>query len=436
MKKPLCLLLAVLLLAALFTGCEKKSDVTVSVQSVSLITGYGPLGRNNRYAGIVEAGSIVSVQKDEHLEIGELCVEVGDEVMKGQLLFTYDTEAIALDLEKAKLERDQLENTVTTKNASIASLEKEKAKAKSDEQIDYTLQIQELQLDVSEAKLNIAAKEKEIERLQQQTEDTEVRAECDGRVQSINDPKSENYDSSKPYLTLAQAGNYRIKGTVTEQYAASLYAGLPMLIRSRADESVVWHGVIDRVDTENPVQNNNNYYGPSSDELSTASKYPFYVTLENDDGLMLGQHVYIELETAEEKSGLYLNAAYINDVDRSAWVWAADSKDKLEKRNVQLGEYDQSNDSWEIVSGLSPSDYIAFPDETCEVGANVVRYDENSFEGGFGPEGGYEEGFEEGFEGDFGEGGFEEGFEGGYEEGDLGEGDLGEGGFEEAGGVG
>ena len=414
MKKTLCVLLA-LLFALPLSGCGKKNEATVSVQSVSMITGYGALGLHNRYAGIVEAGSTVSVQKDDSLEIGELCVAVGDEVTMGQLLFSYDTEAIALDLEKAELERDQLQNTVTTKTASISALEKERDKAKTEEKIDFTLQIQELELDVSEAKLNISAKEKEIERLKRQTEDTEVRAECDGRVQSINDPKSESYDSSKPYITLAQAGNYRVKGTVTEQYAASLYAGLPMLIRSRADESVVWHGQIEMVDFDNPVQNNNNYYGMGGDELSTASKYPFYVSLESDTGLMLGQHVFIELETGEEEEGLYLNAAYINDVEGKAWVWAANSSDKLEKRSVKLGKYDRDNDSWEILSGLSANDYIAFPDENCKAGAGVVRYDENSFEGGY--EGGYEEG---GYEGGYEEGGYEE-YEGDFEGGDFGE---------------
>ena len=435
MRKMICLLLALVLAAGLFTGCTKEPEATVSVQSVSMITGYGALGLNNRYSGIVEAGRTIAVQKAEGMEIAERFVEVGDEVTVGRLLFSYDTDAAQLELEKAKLEKDQLEAAVTTKGTQITQLEKQRAAAKSDAQLDYTLQIQELELDINESKINIEAKQKEIERLEKLTEDTEVRAETAGRVQAINEQDGENYDPSKPYMTLVETANYRIKGTVSEQFAASLMPGMAMVVRSRTDESVLWRGEIEMIDTDNPVQNNNNMYG--GDEFTSASKYPFYVKLENDDGLMLGQHVYIEPEAGQDEQGMFLPAYYLCDVDGSPYVWAANSSDKLEKRNLTLGRYDPDADSWEILGGLTPNDYIAFPDETCVAGAGVVRYDEESFDNGMNGgdfEGGFEGEFEGGLEGEY-EGGFEgnpEGeFEGGFEgefEGNP-EGEF-EGGFE------
>ena len=272
------------------------------------------------------------------------------------------------------------------------------------------------------------------------TEDTEVRAETAGRVQSINEQDNENYDPSKPYITLVETAKYSIKGTVSEQFAASLYPGMPMVVRSRTDESVLWYGQIEMIDTDNPVQNNNMmYYG--SDEFTSTSKYPFYVKLDSDEGLMLGQHVYIEPETGQNEQGMFLPSYYLCDLDGNPYVWAANSSDKLEKRNLTLGRYDEDADSWEILGGLTPSDYIAFPDETCVAGAGVIRYDENSFDtGNYEGDFGYEE--NAGFEGDFGyedEAGFEGDF-GGESEGEAGfEGEFGgeyEGDIGEAGGVG
>lgn len=37
----------------------------------------------------------------------------------------------------------------------------------------------------------------------------------------------------------------------------------------------------------------------SSDEQTTSTSYPFYVELDSSDGLMLGQHVYIERDTGQ-----------------------------------------------------------------------------------------------------------------------------------------
>ena len=58
-------------------------------------------------------------------------------------------------------------------------------------------------------------------------------------------------------------------------------------------------GTVTLVDYENPSQGSemDRYYGMASDEMTASSKYPFYVELDSTEGLILGQHVYLELET-------------------------------------------------------------------------------------------------------------------------------------------
>ena len=125
-----------------------------------------------------------------------------------------------------------------------------------------------------------------------------------------------------------------------------------------------------------PPQGSNmdRYYGMSSDEMTAASKYPFYVDLDSTEGLMLGQHLYIRLETEEgQPAGIPISSAFLCYAeDGSAFVWA-EHKGKLEKRPVTLGEYNAMTDAQEILSGISLEDYLAFPDETCQEGVSTTR---------------------------------------------------------------
>ena len=351
-KNVKCLLALGLVFALLLCGCSQNSGVTVSVQSVAMLTGQGAVGLMDRYAGLVEAGQTITIEKDQDMEVKEILVSVGDKVKTGDILFTYDNETLGLELEKKQLELEQLKVSIETKGQQISTLEKDKAKASKSDQLDYTLQIQELQVDISEANLNVTAKEKEIERVQNLLEQSEVRATVDGSVQTIN-----------------------------EQNAMSLMPGMPVVIRSRVDDTVTWTGMVDRIDTDNPVKDNSQmYYGPS-DEMTQSSKYPFYITLDTDEGLMLGQHVYIEpgVEQEQTAQGLLLPAYFVVDAETDPYVWAANNKDRLEKRTVQLGAYDEMNGTYEILSGLTADDFIAFPDETCVAGANVTKYSEENF---------------------------------------------------------
>ncbi len=386
-KRRTSILIPVLAALLLLSACGGGSEAAVPVQSVGMITGYGASIMFDSYAGIVESGETVNVEKDEGLEISEMLVSPGDVVTEGQVLFTYNTEALSLDLEKKTLELEQLKNSIDTKKAQIEELEYDRANASSSAQLGYTLQIQELQIDVAEAGFSVTAKEKEIERTRTALQNGRVLSPVNGSIQKINESGGyDDYGQRLPFMTITQLGDFRIKGLLNEQNRGSLYEGCPVVIRSRVDKNSTWSGVISMIDWNNPQSGNSGgggvvYYDMGmSDDMTSSSKYPFYITLDESDGLMLGQHVYIEPDNGQyEQEAMMLPAMYILDADSSPWVWAANSRDKLEKRSVTLGAYDGALDSFEIVDGLSADDYIAFPDESCVSGASVSRFDENSF---------------------------------------------------------
>lgn len=127
-------------------------------------------------------------------------------------------------------------------------------------------------------------------------------------------------------------------------------------------------------------------YGMSSEEASqnTSTSYPFYVELESSEGLLLGQHVYIEQDNGleEREKGIWLDEAFIADIDKKPYVWAETGKGTLEKRTVVLGTYDENMMQYKIEKGLKSSDYVAYPQEFLKEGMKTTHEIENSTMGG------------------------------------------------------
>ncbi len=113
-----------------------------------------------------------------------------------------------------------------------------------------------------------------------------------------------NSSDSNAFITILATGDYRIKGKVNEQNLSEIQEGEKAIVRSRVDENQTWSGTFTAVNTDEAENNNNNmYYGATSTE-TTSSSYSFYVILDSSDGLLLGQHVYIEKDVGEEQSGI------------------------------------------------------------------------------------------------------------------------------------
>ena len=106
--KKMALLLAALLLLSNLAGCGKSSKGKASVESVSMICGLSGVGQADRFAGVVSAQGETKVEKDDSRQVASVAVKTGDEVKKGQTLFTYDQTQAQLDLEKAQLELEQM----------------------------------------------------------------------------------------------------------------------------------------------------------------------------------------------------------------------------------------------------------------------------------------------------------------------------------------
>ena len=231
-----------------------------------------------------------------------------------------------------------------------------------------------LQADIAQEEYNIKTKQSNITAKKNAIEKSTVTASMAGTVQKINDEnaiRNGEGAGSNVFIIVTAEGDFRVKGSVGEQNIFEIMTGEPVIVRSRVDADQIWTGMITSVNTQGEEENNNDYYyGYDSGESST--KYSFYVNLDSTDGLMLGQHVTIEIDRGQSKSkdGVWLSSGYIVYTEKGEPViWAA-RKDgaKLEQRKVTLGYYDGELDLFEIKEGIGREEYVAWPSSDCKAG--------------------------------------------------------------------
>ena len=357
----------------------------VYVDNIQMIATLGSgTGKIPRFAGKIEPQETREFKLEGERKVKQCYVKEGDIVKTGQRLFTYDTAEDESKLEQARIDLERLKNTEDTSEAKKAELEKQKAAANTPEK---QIQVLTAENELKQNELDQKSKQKEIETLENQIKNATVKCDMDGVVKSVRDP-SETSDmmssSDNAYITILKLGTYRVKAEANEQNIKQIYTGETVLVFSRVDSNQFWRGTISQIKTDQgngDRDSENSYY--EQDNSSGSTNYPFYVELDDSEGLMLGQHVYLEQDLGQEnaKSGIWLDDYYIvDDPDLEHYVWAASADNKLEKRQVELGDVDEELKQHQIVSGLSTDDYICQPQASLEEGL-PVRYNDASGEG-------------------------------------------------------
>ena len=436
-KKWIIAAAAVIVIAAVFLFVRSRktgsnTEDVAYVETVANLTGRNAsLGMVNRFSGVVEPQATWSVAKNSEVEIEEIMVSEGDEVEEGEVLFVYSTDKYEEELQQAEIDLERLNNEYQSTEETIAQLEKEKKSASSSEQANYTIQIKEQSLTLKDKELDIQIKEAEIDKLESNIENAEVKSGISGIIKKINDEgSSSDGNEDNDFITVMKVGNYRVKGTVNEQNIGELYVDADVLVHSRIDDRT-WKGKVTKIDTENPQSSSSGMYGyGGGDGSSRSSNYPFYVELDKSDGLIMGQHVYVEpdlgQENEDEAGSIWIGSFMVDQSDPDhPFVWK-DVNGRLRKQEVAVGETREEIGKVRITEGLTIEDSICMPEEGLKEGMKTLPMSEKPAEE---TEDVYEEGMEEGYEGDME--GYEEGaggsFEGSLEDGEGFGGSEGEG---------
>lgn len=381
-KKVISVLLA-LTFALILAACGKDDGVSVQrADQLAIVSAAG-----ERYAAMVVSENVSEIRRDSGKSILEVYVAVGDEVKAGDKLFTYDSEALQLELEKQQLELEKMKNEQVTYAEQLTKLEKQLANTWGESaKMRLTLEINTLKTTILENDYSIIAKEKSIEDIQTTLQSVDIVSPVDGIVRQINEE-----EGAKSYITVQQHGAYRVKGSLNEMSMGNgLMPGSRVRAFSRVEPGKYWEGTVTSIDTEDASQDESDmWYGGTMDPMTMSSNYVFFVELDQTEGLLLGQHLYVELAPPEAMEGLWIPESFIAEVsfneetgESTTSLWVANQSGKLELRNVTLGMYDGMSGCYEVVSGLAAEDYVADPaDPGCEAGASVTYRDPKDFVG-------------------------------------------------------
>ena len=360
-----CILIAVIGIYFLFP--KESNNQNIYVQKVSTIIGSSYT--ENRYSGVVESSETVDINQDGNKSITDMYVEAGQKVSKGDKLFSYDTTEASNSIAQKKLDIEAQNNEIQAQNNTIADYKAELNKG--GDKVEIQARINDASFAIRQAQNTIKATQTEIDQLNKQIENSTVLSTIDGIIKEVNkDGGTDESGNQKPLVSITQTTDFRVKGSISEM--GTISEGTSVIVRSRVTEDQIYKGTVTKVETDPQSNSNNNFYGADSSE--SASKYPFYVSLDNNKGLMLGQHVYIEADNGQstKKKGIWLDASFIvSDDNGNSYVWVSE-KGKLKKRKVELGKTDEETYTTKIKSGLSVDDYIAWADDSYSEGMKTT----------------------------------------------------------------
>ena len=380
-KLVVILIVIVLLVAAVGAFLWKKGilfgtseENKIYVESVSTITGI-PMGTTNQFMGVVEAGQTEEFKNDGEKEVSEVFVKAGDVVTAGTALFAYDNKEDTQELERLQQEIAGYDSQIARYQSQIAELDAERNTVPEGDKFEYTTEIQNIQLSIDEAANGKQAAQQQIQEISQNMEKNVVKASIDGVVKSISDGNDDNYDGNQSFMTILSEESFRVKATVNEQNISALAEGQEMILRSRVNDTT-WQGTISKVDTDNPVSGGYSDMDTGEESSQTTStKYYVYINIEDAQGLMLGQHLYVEVDNGQggKEKGIWLNRGYVVEDGDNAYIWCANDRDRLEKRKVTLGKYKEETDEILVKKGLKATDHIAFPSQELREGMAVMK---------------------------------------------------------------
>ena len=394
MKKTVIALGAALILG--LTGCGGQTQINVEQAGMLASAATG----SDKFAGMVVSENVVEIERDTEKQIQELYVAAGDVVRVNEKLFEYDTDTLSLTIDKQQLELDKLTQQIKDLTTQKTNLEKQikeldtKIKKEKDKKVkaEYEnqrstldLQLRTVKADQTESTLKKNTLQAEMNYNKDMLKNAVVRSPIKGTVRSVN-------ENGSPYITIQQAGAFQVKGMLSElSLGSGIMEGVSVTILSRTDPTASWTGMVSLVDYNNAgTEEQDNMFG-GGDAMSTSTSYPFYITLDSTEGLLLGQHVYIQISAAAVGDDLLrIPEHYVMDVlmDEETWtttgtVWGVDpATNKLVKVTVTLGEYDPTYGTYVILEGITAESYLADPtDPGVKEGAAVYQRSELEYMG-------------------------------------------------------
>ena len=231
--------------------------------------------------------------------------------------------------------------------------------------------------EVREYDIDVRRKQLELSELQSQLADGVVYAKRSGVIKGLKDMNNVPTDGT-PFLTVAGGTGTEVKGSISELLLATIQKGTKVSVTSYETGSI-YEAVVTHIDNF-PTNSGEGFYGGNPN----VSMYGFTAYIEKGNDLKQGSYLALSIQQENtDTSSIYLSNAFIRDEHGQKYVMK-DVDGKLVKTYIKTGKV-YFNMSTEVLSGLSDTDYIAFPygDGAIEGTRTQIGMDDNAMLGGY-----------------------------------------------------
>ncbi|ENQ3078324.1 efflux RND transporter periplasmic adaptor subunit [Bacillus sp. WLY-B-L8] len=318
------------------------------------------LNNTKLVSGQVKPGNIESFYADATKgKVKDIAVKEGQEVNKGDKLFSYDNEEINLQVKQAEIEQKVASMRFDQGKKKIDSLKKDIKKAKDSGATKEMVDQLESQLNEVEMQQKTSDLEKEkgnlhIEELKKKRGELTVYSNFAGVVQKLDKDASQGSmpamgGQGKSFLQIASKDAFQIQGTLTELQKSQIQKDQTITVTAKAAPKKKWAGKITEVSEYPTSAEANTQATAGGDAGQNMSYYTYKASLDSQDGLSPGYHVSIQVNLENKKMVAVPSKSIVAEKDDS-FVYVED-KGKLRKQIVKKGSGD--GDWTEVVEGVT-----------------------------------------------------------------------------------
>ncbi|PEI96163.1 efflux transporter periplasmic adaptor subunit [Bacillus pseudomycoides] len=300
-----------------------------------------------KFGGEVIPNGIETITFDPSKGTYELSVKKGDEVKKGQLLFKYNDPSMKLGVTEAEMQKKLANKEVELLNKQINAakqkLQKDKNAGSPGEMLKATeTEIAQLESQLEMKKFEVEKADQMIQTNKEKLTTLSVTSPADGIIEEITKNADEKPDMSG--ITLRTAGPLKVKGQLSEYELAHVKVGQEVTVTSKTVPGKKWTGKVTEIGTT-PVK--------GMDENKTVSNYQFIVTLDNNEELQTGFHVYVTSKSGEATGTVIPKSSIVKKGDKNVVFIVKDGKAKEQAVTVEF-----ETDGEAKVSGVKKGDQI------------------------------------------------------------------------------
>ena len=326
-----------------------------------------PVNKGDLAKVLPKAGVVASEEEnyiyfnDEFGSFKKFLVKEGDQIKSGTPLYEYEVTDQTQQKNVLESEVDQLEDEIDSIEDNISDLKRLESSLPSSSTDDKDIPIDASALQSEyDLKKEIAAKELEIDRLEDQIDNLErqikdiesyettltVQSSVEGTIKDLS------HAIDNPLITIASQSTI-VTTDLTEKEIVTVDENMNATVQSDIEKKTQ-KGIVTKVATL-----------PKNDpHIQTDSMYPVEVKLQDTkNNLLPGHHVFLSIITEEVKGAFVVPVTAVEKEGESKYIWILTSKGTVEKRKVETGL--AVDGQQQIKSGVKAGEYyIVYPGDT------------------------------------------------------------------------